>query len=68
MVNGGITAVSFVTYSIPLLLLTGFLIIHIDIKAYGEKEMYKEQKVSRFLGWTNIVLGFAMFIVSIFLK
>ncbi|AZN39810.1 CLC_0170 family protein [Paenibacillus albus] len=62
MFNGGYGAVSFVSYSIPLFLLTGFLILIYDTKKYRMMQMKKELKLSRVLGWTNIVLG-AMFIV-----
>ncbi|REE67670.1 hypothetical protein A8990_14131 [Paenibacillus taihuensis] len=66
MLSGGYGSVSFISYSIPIFLLTGFLILVFDTKKYKAMQMKKEQKLSKVLGWTNIVLGAAFFAVDYF--
>lgn len=67
MFSGGYGAVSFVSYSIPLFLLTGILILIFDTKKYGMMRMKKEQKLSQVLGWTNIVLGASFVVLDYFI-
>ncbi|RAP75081.1 CLC_0170 family protein [Paenibacillus montanisoli] len=67
MISGGYVAVSFISYSIPLFLLTGYLILQFDIKEYRVKKMEKERKLSKFLGWTNLVLGVLLLITDYFI-
>jgi hypothetical protein len=39
---------------------TGLLILLTDVKAYQHASLKKEQKVSKFLGWFNISIGFGL--------
>jgi hypothetical protein len=39
---------------------TGLLILLTDVKAYQHASLKKEQKVSKFLGWVNISIGFGL--------
>ncbi|SEP14945.1 CLC_0170 family protein [Paenibacillus sp. OV219] len=67
MISGSYVAVSFISYSIPLFLLTGYLILQFDIKEYRFKKMEKERKLSKVLGWTNLGLGTALLIMDYFI-
>ncbi|MBP1914518.1 CLC_0170 family protein [Lederbergia galactosidilytica] len=51
-------------YLISLLILTGIIILLLDVKSYSRNNQKKEKKVALFLGWGNIVLGSAFYIVS----
>ncbi|TDF99477.1 CLC_0170 family protein [Paenibacillus piri] len=51
----------FLGYSIPLWLLTGTIILRVDVQAYKLAGMDKERKVCRFIGWLNVCLGLLMF-------
>lgn len=51
-------------YIIFLLLLTGAGILMIDVKKYGSKQMKKEKKASRILGWMNVFLGIAALVIN----
>jgi heme A synthase len=44
-------------YLVLLLLVTGILVLVYDAKAYKKEQQKKEEKVSRFLGWTNIAFA-----------
>ncbi|WP_308638115.1 CLC_0170 family protein [Paenibacillus silvisoli] len=67
MLSGSYIAVSFVSYSIPLFLLTGYLILQFDIKEYRVKKMEKERKLSKCLGWVNLALGAGLMVVDHFI-
>ncbi|SFT07403.1 CLC_0170 family protein [Paenibacillus sp. BC26] len=67
MFSGSYIAVSFISYSIPLFLLTGFLILQFDIKEYRVKKMDKERKLSKVLGWMNLSLGAALLVTDYFI-
>ncbi|MDP4086180.1 MAG: hypothetical protein Q8934_16400 [Bacillota bacterium] len=51
-------------YVIILFFLTGILILFTDNKAYKYAVMKKEQKVSLFLGWINLSLGFTLMVAN----
>lgn len=53
-------------YIIFLLLLTGAGILFIDVKGYAGKQMKKEEKTGRFLGWMNVSLGVAVWVMNWF--
>lgn len=63
MIISGYT-ISFISYAAPLLLVTGFILVRFDAIGYKKLEMRKEQKLSQFLGWTNVVLGAFMYVVK----
>ncbi|WP_282941230.1 CLC_0170 family protein [Paenibacillus sp. RC67] len=48
---------SYLTYSVPLLLITGLFILLIDSKGYEMESWIKEMKTARVLGWINVILG-----------
>lgn len=47
-------------YVIVLCWITGGLILFTDVKAYKNASLKKEQKVSKYLGWVNILIGFGI--------
>jgi hypothetical protein len=49
-------------YVIPLCILTGFLILRIDVNNFRKSKLKKEKKISSILGWTNVVLGIVLYI------
>ncbi|WP_397373063.1 CLC_0170 family protein [Paenibacillus sp. PAMC21692] len=59
---------SYVNYAIPLWLVSGLLILSLDIKYFELAKKNKEKKVSRFLGWFNIVLACLLFVGNWILK
>lgn len=62
------TFTSYFTYAIPLWLMSGLLILALDIKYYELARKNREKKVSRYLGWFNIVLACLLFVGSWILK
>ncbi|MBO7748609.1 hypothetical protein I8J29_30975 [Paenibacillus sp. MWE-103] len=44
--------------------MTGFILVRFDAAGYKKKNMPAEQKLSRFLGWTNVVLGVGMYVLK----
>lgn len=66
MITGG--SIGFSIYVIPMLILTGLLLLRIDVKKYALNGMDKEAKTSRFLGWFNFVLGVLLIIANSFLQ
>ena len=63
MIGNGYT-ISYLNFAILLLMLSGGLILLTDVKGFKLAGLIKEFKVSRFLGWFNIITG----IVLIFAK
>ncbi|CAM3947071.1 hypothetical protein L1N85_00635 [Paenibacillus alkaliterrae] len=61
MIGEGYT-VSSLSYIVFLCLISGFLILQADARGYKAKAMNKEKKVSRVIGWLNIVFGLLMLI------
>jgi hypothetical protein len=53
---GGYT-IGYLYYAIALYIASGLLIIYIDVKAFQKAKQKKEWKVSRFIGWFNIIAG-----------
>lgn len=47
-------------YVIVLCWVTGGLILFTDVKAYKNASLKKEHKVSKYLGWVNILIGFGI--------
>jgi hypothetical protein len=54
----------YIGYGIIICYLTGALILLTDVKAYKNAKMKKEQKVSLFLGWINISIGFTIMLAN----
>lgn len=48
---------SYINYLVMYFMVAGVLVLVIDEKIYQKEGQKKEKKVSRVLGWTNIVLG-----------
>jgi uncharacterized membrane protein len=55
---------SYMSYAIPLWFVSGLLILILDIKYYELAKKNKEKKVSRFLGWFNIILASLLYVGS----
>lgn len=60
----GFGYIGFLSYAIPLWLLTGAMTLLLDIQEYELAGMSREKKLCRFVGWLNIGLGIVMFIVN----
>jgi hypothetical protein len=54
-------------YIIPLCLITGLIILILDVKGYKISGMNKEKKVAGFLGWANVCIGILLFFGKWFL-
>jgi len=54
--------IGYLNYTVFLLVVTGILILLFDVKGYKLEKMKKEAKVSKYIGWVNVVLGLAVFI------
>jgi len=54
--------IGYIVYVIPLWLLTGFLMLQLDVSNYDSAKMNKEKKVARSLGWLNVALGLLLFV------
>jgi uncharacterized membrane protein len=59
---------SYMSYAIPLWFVSGLLILILDIKYYELAKKNKEKKVSRFLGWFNIILASLLYVGSWIIK
>ena len=55
---------SYLTFSVPLLLMTGLFILFFDVKGYEMQSLVRESKAARLLGWINIVLGLLLIAVN----
>lgn len=51
----------YLSFAVPLWLVTGAFILRIDVKGYKLAKMDKESKVCRFIGWLNVCLGLLAF-------
>jgi purine-cytosine permease-like protein len=49
--------IGYVNFLVGVLIISGYLIIRNDLAFYKKEKMNKEQKVAKFLGYMNIVLG-----------
>jgi uncharacterized membrane protein len=55
--------ITYVYYTVSLLLITGILVLVFDTKRYDTRaKNYKVQKGASILGWLNISLGIVLFI------
>ncbi|MFP7296610.1 CLC_0170 family protein [Neobacillus niacini] len=52
--------IGYLNFVIGICWVTGLLILLTDVKAYQHASLKKEQKVSRYLGWINISIGFGI--------
>ncbi|MEH6994232.1 CLC_0170 family protein [Neobacillus drentensis] len=52
--------IGYLNFVIGICWVTGMLILLTDVKAYQHASLKKEQKVSKFLGWVNISIGFGL--------
>lgn len=52
--------IGYLNYVIVLCWVSGGLILFTDVKAYKNASLKKEQKVSKYLGWVNILIGFGI--------
>jgi cytochrome c biogenesis factor len=53
--------IGYTNFLVFMLVLTGILIIRFDVKIYEYAKLKKEQKVAKWLGWTNVLLGGLIF-------
>ncbi|WP_042461996.1 CLC_0170 family protein [Neobacillus dielmonensis] len=49
--------IGYMMYAIILFGLSGLILLLTDVKKYKKDGLKKEQKVSRLLGWMNIMIG-----------
>lgn len=49
--------IGYIYYVAILLLVTGGLILRVEVKGYEMVEMQKEKKAALFFGWFNVLLG-----------
>jgi hypothetical protein len=52
------------SFVIPLCLITGLIILRLDVKGYETSAMNKEKKVARVIGWVNVSLGLLLFVIN----
>lgn len=57
-------SIGYANFTVFLMLLTGGLILRIDVKDYKTTDMKRENKAARILGWFNIVAGLGIFVVN----
>jgi hypothetical protein len=50
------------SFVIPLCLITGLIILRLDVKGYETSAMSKEKKLARVIGWVNVSLGILLFV------
>lgn len=55
--TSGSSGTGYIGYAIALWLITGLIILMLDVKGYRKLGQTREMKVSIFLGWFNLVLG-----------
>lgn len=67
MIGEGYT-ISYLNYAIFLWILSGILILLIDVRGFQLAGMNKERKVSKFIGWLSIVIGLLVFFVNTVLR
>ncbi|WP_059105702.1 CLC_0170 family protein [Shouchella shacheensis] len=56
--------IGYMNYIVTLFVVTGALILSIDVNAYGRAKKKKEKWVATFLGWVNVSLGIVLFIAN----
>lgn len=56
--------IGYFNYVILLCWVSGGLILFTDVKAYKNASLKKEQNVSKYLGWANILIGFGIITVD----
>ncbi|WP_374992051.1 CLC_0170 family protein [Paenibacillus sp. LHD-38] len=66
MIGEGYT-ISYQNYAVLLWMFCGILILIIDVRGFQIAGMNKERKVSKFLGWFNIIIGFVSLILNMLL-
>ncbi len=59
---GGNSFTGSLGYIIPLCVVTGIIILRLDVKGYEALAMNKEKKVARFIGWANVSLGIVLYV------
>ncbi|MCC3374396.1 CLC_0170 family protein [Cohnella sp. REN36] len=59
---GGEYSNTFFTFSIPIWLITGYLLLHLEAAIFRSKKMKKEAAVSRGIGWLNVAIGLAIWV------
>jgi hypothetical protein len=67
MIGEGYT-ISYLNYAVFLWILSGILILLIDVRGFQLAGMNKERKVSKFIGWLSIIIGLLVFFVNTLLQ
>ncbi|HLU22374.1 CLC_0170 family protein [Lederbergia graminis] len=57
--------IGYTYYLIFLLILTGVMMMIVDVKAYNKAKMKREKKYAKILGWVNIILGVMIYIANL---
>ncbi|MEV5028079.1 hypothetical protein MRBLPE1_003701 [Paenibacillus sp. LPE1-1-1.1] len=60
--------ISYLNYAVFLWILSGILILLIDVRGFQLAGMNKERKVSKFIGWLSIIIGLLVFFVNTVLQ
>ncbi|WP_169081468.1 CLC_0170 family protein [Paenibacillus sp. PL91] len=67
MIGEGYT-ISYLNYAIFLWIISGLLILLIDVKQFKLVGLSKEHKVSRFIGWFNLIIGILLILFELVLQ
>ncbi|MFX3636577.1 MAG: CLC_0170 family protein [Candidatus Pristimantibacillus sp.] len=59
---------SYLNYAIFLWMVSGMLILQIDVKGFKLSGLNKELKVSRIIGWLNIIVGIVLLLAELVLQ
>ncbi|WP_078428026.1 CLC_0170 family protein [Alkalihalobacterium alkalinitrilicum] len=51
-------------YAVILFLISGGLVLYVDVRIYKRDDLKKEKKAAKILGWLNITLGLLIFLVD----
>ncbi len=54
--------IGYLHYLVVLFLVTGALLLRVDMRMYQLMKLPKEQKVTRWLGWINLTFGLVIWI------
>ncbi len=56
--------IGYTYYAVILFLLSGGLVLYIDVKIYRRDKLEKEMKIAKYLGWINLALGVIIFLAD----
>jgi hypothetical protein len=56
------TFIGYLGYVVFLFLFTGVMLIFFESKSYKKEKLYKEEKVTKIIGWCNLSIGICIFL------